>query len=45
MPFQNAKEKESVKNMYLILVILAALLALGFAAYNFFRVKKMDEGT
>ena len=31
--------------MYLILVILAALLALGFAAYNFFRVKKMDEGT
>ena len=31
--------------MYLILVILAALLALWFAAYNFFRVKKMDEGT
>lgn len=31
--------------MYLILVIIAALAALGFAAYNFFRVKKMDEGT
>ena len=31
--------------MYLILVIFAALLALGFAAYNFFRVKGMDEGT
>ena len=29
----------------LILVILAALLALAFAAFNFFRVKKMEEGT
>ena len=31
--------------MYLILVIVAALAALGFAAYNFFFVKKLDEGT
>ena len=31
--------------MYLILVIIAALAALGFAAYNFFFVKKLDEGT
>ena len=31
--------------MYLILVIVAALAALGFAAYNFFSVKKLDEGT
>ena len=31
--------------MYLVLVIVAALLALGFAAYNFFKVKAMDEGT
>lgn len=31
--------------MYLFLVIIAALAALGFAAYNFFKVKKMDEGT
>ena len=30
--------------MYLILVIVAALAALGFAAYNFFFVKKLDEG-
>lgn len=29
----------------LILVIIAALIALGFAAFNFFKVKKMDEGT
>ena len=31
--------------MYLVLVIIAALAALGFAAFNFFKVKKMDEGT
>ena len=31
--------------MYLILVILAALAALGFAAFNFRTVKGMDEGT
>ncbi|MGN0803531.1 MAG: sodium-translocating pyrophosphatase [Candidatus Faecivicinus sp.] len=31
--------------LLLTLVILAALAALGFAAYNFFTVKKMDEGT
>lgn len=29
----------------LILVIIAALIALGFAAFNYFKVKKMDEGT
>lgn len=29
----------------LVLVIIAALLALGFAAFNFMKVKKMDEGT
>ena len=29
----------------LILVILAALLALGYAAFNFIGVKKLDEGT
>ena len=27
------------------LVILAALLALAYAAFNFFAVKKLDEGT
>ena len=31
--------------MILAFVIVAALLALGFAAINFFVVKKMDEGT
>lgn len=31
--------------MYLVRVIIAALAALGFAAFNFFKVKKMDEGT
>lgn len=31
--------------MYLILMIAAALAALGFAAYNFFKVKRMEEGT
>lgn len=29
----------------LVLVIISALLALGFAAFNFMKVKKMDEGT
>lgn len=29
----------------LILVIVAALLALGYAAFNFIVVKKLDEGT
>ena len=29
----------------LILVIVAALLALGYAAFNFIGVKKLDEGT
>jgi len=29
----------------LILVIVAALLALGYAAFNFIGIKKMDEGT
>jgi len=29
----------------LVLVIVAALLALGYAAFNFVSVKKMDEGT
>ncbi len=29
----------------LILVIVAAIVALAFAAFNFFKVKKMDEGT
>ena len=29
----------------LVLVIIASLIALGFAAFNFFKVKKMDEGT
>ena len=29
----------------LIVVILASLLALAFAAFNFFKVKKMEEGT
>lgn len=29
----------------LVLVIISALLALGFAAFNFKKVKKMDEGT
>ncbi len=29
----------------LILVIFAAILALAFAAFNFFKVRKMDEGT
>ncbi len=35
------------KNMeaLLILVIVAALLALGYAAFNFIGVKKLDEGT
>ena len=28
----------------LVLVIVAALLALGYAAFNFASVKKMDEG-
>ena len=37
--------KRNVVEMYLILVIVAALAALGFAAYNFFFVKKLDEGT
>ena len=27
------------------LVIMAAILALAYAAFNFFTVKKMDEGT
>ena len=29
----------------LILVIVAALLALGYAAFNFIGIKKLDEGT
>ena len=29
----------------LILVIVAALLALGYAAFNFIGVKNLDEGT
>ena len=29
----------------LVLVIVAALLALGYAAFNFIGIKKMDEGT
>ncbi len=29
----------------LVLVIIAAFLALGFAAFNFMKVKKMEEGT
>ncbi|MCM1467692.1 MAG: sodium-translocating pyrophosphatase [Alistipes sp.] len=29
----------------LVLVIIASLIALGFAAFNYFKVKKMDEGT
>ena len=29
----------------LVLVIAAALVALAFAAFNFTKVKKMDEGT
>ena len=28
-----------------ILVILASILALAFAAFNFAKVKKLDEGT
>ena len=39
------ENKEGSVYMYLVLVIVAALLALGFAAYNFFKVKAMDEGT
>ena len=34
--------KRNVVEMYLILVIVAALAALGFAAYNVFFVKKLD---
>ena len=37
--------RKKVLHVFLILVVIAALLALGFAAYNFFTVKKMDEGT
>ncbi len=29
----------------LVLVIVAALLALGYAAFNFIGIKKLDEGT
>lgn len=32
-------------SLLLCLVIMAALLALGYAAFNFFAVKKLDEGT
>ena len=32
-------------NLLMILVICAAVLALVFAAFNFFKVKKMPEGT
>ena len=32
-------------NLLMILVICAAVLALAFAAFNFFKVKKMPEGT
>lgn len=31
--------------MYLILVIVASMVALGYAAFNFYYVKKMNEGT
>ena len=30
---------------YLILLFIAVLAAVGFAAYNFFRIKRMKEGT
>ena len=32
-------------NLLILLVIFAALLALAFALFNFFGVKKMSEGT
>ncbi|NLY18672.1 MAG: sodium-translocating pyrophosphatase [Clostridiaceae bacterium] len=32
-------------HLLLIIVIFAALLALGYASFSFFEVKKMDEGT
>lgn len=43
----NIKQSRWLKNMeaLLILVIVAALLALGYAAFNFIGVKKLDEGT
>ena len=32
-------------DVLIVLVIFAAMLALAFAAFNFFGVKKMSEGT
>ena len=32
-------------NLLIILVILAAMLALAFAAFNYFGIKKLPEGT
>jgi len=37
--------KETIMELFLGLVILAALLALAYAAINFYSVKKLEEGT
>ena len=41
---ENIKRRKKMEAL-LVLVIVAALLALGYAAFNFIGIKKMDEGT
>lgn len=42
---QNKRSRRNTMEALLVLVIVAALLALGYAAFNFIGVKKLDEGT
>ena len=39
------KGEERIMAVLLVLVIVSALLALGYAAFNYVGVKKLDEGT
>ncbi len=42
---KNKRTRRKNMEALLVLVIVAALLALGYAAFNFIGVKKLDEGT
>ena len=42
---KDRKERKKVTSSILFVVLAASVIALGYAAFSFFRVKKLDEGT